>query len=255
MSLEILLLLSTFFFFVSMIYATVGLGGASTYTALLALFGVNYLLIPTISLSLNIIVTTISIIHFGYARHIRLSLIFPLLITSIPFSYFGGSVIISRELFLWLLLSTLILVIIRIYFLKSLVLQISLSKFHKIFFSLIIGGILGFIAGTVGIGGGIYLIPLLIMFSVANEKEAAAAGSIFVWINSVTGLYARHTHFTFETKTVIILGVMVFIGGFVGSRLGALHFKPILIQKFLGIFIIIAVIFLLQKLFLIYGVL
>jgi len=254
MSSEVLVVLSITFLFVSMTYASVGLGGASTYTALLALFGVNYLLIPTIALTLNVIVTSLAIYHYGYARHIRLSIIFPLLITSIPFSYIGGSLLISRKLFFWLLFSTLILVMIRIYFLKSLSLQICLTEFQKKIISLILGGILGYIAGTVGIGGGIYLVPLLIMLSVATEKEAAAAGSVFVWINSATGLLSRQAHFSFETKIITILGIIVFIGALIGSRLGALHLKSILIQKILGIIIILAIFSLFQKILMMYEV-
>jgi len=252
---EVLLLLSITFLFVSMIYASVGLGGASTYTALLALFSVNYILIPTIALTLNIIVTTVAIIHYGYARHIRPSVIIPLLVTSIPFSYIGGSLSISQKLFLWLLLLTLILVVIRIYLFNTLTLNIDLSESTKIIISLIIGAVLGFIAGTVGIGGGIYLVPLLILLSVASEKEAAAAGSVFVWLNSVSGLFARQAHFGFEIRIITVLGISVFIGAFVGSRLGALHLKPIIIQKILGFVIIIAIISILHKILMLYKVL
>ena len=174
-------LLPLLFVLVAFIYSSVGLGGGSSYTALMAIFGMSYLNIPTTSLALNLIVTSIGVINFWRNGHGRLGLIGPFMLTSIPMAYLAGTLILSKDIFQLLLLITLMLVVIRIYFLNNLQFSFQLSGVKKWFFILGLGAVLGFVAGTVGIGGGIYLVPLIIMFGLGSEKEAAAAGAMFIW--------------------------------------------------------------------------
>ena len=244
---EFLWLIAGLFLLVSLLYSSVGLGGGSTYTAVLTIAGVMYQLIPTISLVLNLLVTFISMVNFWRGGYIKLRLIGPFLLTSIPMAYFGGSLRLSRAVFLWLLLITLLFVAVRIYFVSDLSLRFSLTRHQKFIFSLILGSILGFIAGTVGIGGGIYLVPMIIMFSLASTKEAAAAGSAFIWVNSLAGIVARAQWTQFMMMDLVPLGIMVVLGGFIGSYVGSFRFRPVVIQKTLGIVIIIAIFMITQK--------
>jgi len=244
---EFLWLIAGLFFLVSLLYSSVGLGGGSTYTAVLTIAGVMYQLIPTISLVLNLLVTFISMVNFWRGGYIKLRLIGPFLLASIPMAYLGGSLRLSRAVFLWLLLITLVFVAVRIYFISDLSLRFSLTHRQKFIFSLILGSILGFIAGTVGIGGGIYLVPLIIIFSLASAKEAAAAGSVFIWVNSFAGIVARAQWTQFMTVDLIPLGIMVALGGFIGSYVGSFRFRPVIIQKALGIVIVIAIFMITQK--------
>ncbi len=244
---ELLWLLAGVFFLVAMLYSSVGLGGGSTYTAVLTIAGVFYTIIPTISLSLNLIVTFIGMINYWRGGHVKFRLIGPFLLASIPMAYLGGTLRLSRSVFLWLLLITLVFVAIRIYFGSDLSFRFTLSRSQKLLFSLILGGILGFVAGTVGIGGGIYLVPLLIMFSLSQAKEAAAAGSVFIWLNSLAGIISRAQWTNLALVDLLPFMIMVLTGGFVGSYMGSFRFKPIVIQKTLGIVIIIAIFFIAQK--------
>ncbi len=244
---EFVWLIAGLFFFVSLLYSSVGLGGGSTYTAVLAIAGVMYQLIPTISLALNLIVTFISMVNFWRGGHVKLRLVGPFLLASIPMAYFGGSLRFSRTVFLWLLLITLVFVAVRIYFVSDLSLRFSLTNPQKFVFSLILGSILGFIAGAVGIGGGIYLVPMIIMFSLASTKEAVAAGSVFIWLNSLAGIIARAQWTQFMPVDIVPLGIMVILGGFIGSYIGSFRFKPVVIQKALGIVIVIAIFMITQK--------
>ncbi len=237
------------FFFVALIYSSVGLGGGSSYIALMAIFGISYQIIPTTSLTLNLIVTSIGIINFWRNGHGRLALIFPFLVTSIPMAYIAGTLNLSKDIFQMLLLFTLILVVVRIYFLNNLKFSFRLSGFKKWFFIFGLGGLLGFVAGTVGIGGGIYLVPLIIMFGLGSEKEAAAAGALFIWVNSLVGVIARAQAGTFDPEFILPLAGAVILGGFIGSYLGAFKFSPKTIQKVIGGVIIIAIIFLLRIIF------
>ena len=232
------------FVLVAFIYSSVGLGGGSSYTALMTIFGISYQIIPTTSLTLNLFVTFIGVMNFWRNGYGRLDLIVPFLVTSIPMAYLGGLLALPKILFQTILLITLILVIVRIYILHHLRFSIQISGVLKWIFIFGLGGVLGFIAGTVGIGGGIYLVPLIIMFGLGSEKEAAAAGAMFIWVNSLAGLIARSQSGTFDADFIMPLAGAVIIGGFGGSYLGAVCFDAKTIQKVMGAVIIVAVIFL-----------
>ncbi len=243
-----LIILATAFLLVSFLYSSVGLGGGSSYTALMAIFGVSYVLIPSISLTLNLVVTFIGMVNFYRGGHVRPKLILPFLITSMPMAFLGGVLHLSRTVFMWLLMITLVLVALRIYWLGNLKMRLTLNDSQRLIFSLALGAVLGFIAGTVGIGGGIYLVPLIIMFGIAGEKQAAATGAVFIWLNSIAGLIARVQRGAFDAQTILPLIAVVIVGGYLGSNLGALKFRPAIIQKTLGVAIVIAIVLISRKL-------
>jgi uncharacterized membrane protein YfcA len=179
-------------------------------------------------------------INFWKNGYGRFSLIYPFLLTSIPTTYFASTLNLSKETFELFLLVTLILVAIRIYFIKDLKIQIELNYFQKIIIILLTGSFLGFIAGGIGIGGGIYLVPIIIMFRLGTEKEACAAGAMFIWVNSLSGM--------FNLDFILPLAIAVILGGIIGSFLGAVKFKARTIQKVMGGVIIIAIVFLFEGL-------
>lgn len=240
-------LLPLLFLLVAFIYSSVGLGGGSSYTALMAIFGISYQIIPTTSLTLNLIVTSIGVINFWRNGHGRMSLIVPFMVTSIPSAYLAGTLILSKDIFQLLLLMTLMLVVIRIYFLNNLKFSFQLSGVIKWVFILSLGAVLGFVAGTVGVGGGIYLVPLIIMFGLGSEKEAATAGALFIWVNSLAGIIARAQGGAFNPEFILPLSGAVIVGGFTGSYWGSFKFEAKTIQKVMGAIIIIAIIFLFRK--------
>ena len=235
------------FLFVSFLYSSVGLGGGSSYTAIMAIMGINYQLIPTTSLTLNLGVTFIGMINFWRAGYGRINLVAPFLITSIPMSYLAGSIQLPEMIFHIILIMTLLLVVLRIYFFDRLAFTYQLSNIEKWLLAIFLGSVLGFIAGAVGIGGGIYLVPLIIMFGLGSTKEASAAGSMFIWFNSFAGLIPRLQLGTFDMEFIIPLVIAVLVGGFAGSYFGSAKFESKFIQKIMGVVIILAVIFLIQR--------
>ncbi len=241
-------LLPILFFFIAVLYASVGLGGGSSYTALMAIVGVSHRLIPTTSLTLNLLVTSLGVYHFWRRGHGRWKLLLPFLVTSVPLAYLAGTLHLPRTVFLILLLITLGLVAVRIYLFNRLQFTLSLEGFKRWVVILGLGAVLGFVAGTVGIGGGIYLVPLLIMFQLANEKEAAATGAAFIWINSLAGLVARFQQGYYDLGFMTPLLAAVALGGFFGSYFGAVRFRPQTIQGIMGIVILIAIIILINRL-------
>ena len=236
--------LLSIFFIVAFIYSSAGMGGGSSYTALMVISGFNYHIIPTASLSLNLIVTSIGMLNYWRNGHGRIDLIVPLLTTSIPMAYIAGSLPLPIIIFQSILISTLIFIVIRIYVLKELQISFHLSNNNKLIIMYALGAILGFIAGSVGIGGGIYLVPLIIMFSLGNEQEAAATGAIFILVNSIVGIIARSKATEFNIDLILPFMLVVAIGGISGSYFGSFKFQAKTIQQIMGIIIIIAIILL-----------
>jgi len=228
-------------------YSSVGLGGGSSYTALMALLGVSTLAIPMISLSLNICVTTVGSFNFIRNGHARTKLILPFLISSIPMAYLGGSLRLPKELFYWILLLSLAFVAVRIYLWKDTAIKLNIDQKSKIIISLIAGSVLGLIAGIVGIGGGIYLVPLIIILGLGTQKEAAACGIIFIWLNSWSGLISRLQYNSIDLTDYLPLIAAVLAGGLSGSFMGAVKFSPRTMEKVLGAVIVTAIIFLTRK--------
>ncbi|MBK1856172.1 sulfite exporter TauE/SafE family protein [Verrucomicrobiaceae bacterium 5K15] len=243
-----LLLLAAVFLCISYCSASVGLGGGSCYTALLAVSGVAPLAIPLISLSLNLIVTSAGSYQFIRHRHASWKIITPFLVTSMPMAYLGGSLHLPKGVFYGILFASLTIVVIRIFFYQKTSLSWNLKGWQKLALSLIAGALLGFIAGVVGIGGGIYLVPFILIVGLGTEKQAAASGAIFIWLNSITGLIARLHHHSVSLLDYYPLMIAVAVGGMLGAALGATSLKPRTMQKILGTTIIIALCLLIQKL-------
>ena len=187
-------ILSILFFITAILYSSVGFGGGSTYLALLLIWGVPYTIFPIIALSCNIMVVSGNCYNYIRAGNLNLKLLIPYLIGSIPLAFIGGSLPVEKKFFeilLFLVLSLagcLLLINFRSYDDKQ-------ESYKNIPFlvSVIIGGILGFISGIVGIGGGIFLSPILFLIRVARPKHIVTAASLFILINSVFGIVGQLT--------------------------------------------------------------
>jgi uncharacterized membrane protein YfcA len=239
-------LLAVIFAIVAFFYASVGLGGGSSYTALLAIFGAGAATIPMVSLTLNVLVTTIGSIVFLSQKHARLRLIAPFLISSIPLAYVGGMLHLPKMLFYMLLLVSLAFAALRIYFPKE-AKPLKLDERGKFLLALGCGAVLGLIAGIVGIGGGVYLVPLILILGLGTAKEAAACGAFFIWANSVAGLAARLQYNSIDLMPYIPLIIGAVVGGMVGSMMGAGRFNSRTMQKILGTVLVVAIFFLGRK--------
>lgn len=237
------------FFIIAFAYSSVGLGGGSSYTALMAILGFNALTIPMISLTLNLLVTSIGSFNFIRNKHANFRLILPFLLSSMPMAYLGGSLQLSKEIFFIVLWLSLIFVAGRIYIWKDTGFKLNLNPHQKDIISVIAGSVLGLFAGIVGIGGGIYLVPLILILGLGSAKEAAACGAIFIWLNSLMGIASRYQHNPIDFNDYIPIIVAVLVGGFAGSLMGATRFNARLMEKILGGIILIAIILLTQKLF------
>ena len=217
-----MVLLSILFLVTAILYSSVGFGGGSTYLALLLIWDIPYFIFPIIALTCNILVVLGNSFNYIRAGNLNIKLITPYLIGSVPLSYFGGSLIISKEIFEILLFfvlgiaGILLLVNFKSYDDKN----ISYKKI-PILISIFIGGFLGAISGAVGIGGGIFLSPILFLIRAARPKHIVTAASLFILINSLFGILGQLTknEVINEVMSYWQLLVVVLIGGQIGNFL------------------------------------
>jgi len=236
------------FLLVAVAYASVGLGGGSSYAALLVLFGFSSLSIPNLSLLLNLIVTTVSCFNFIRRGHLRYDLIMPFLVLSLPMAWLGGALQVPELIFKLLMLFSLVVVLIRIYAWDNTALAFHPNRRQVILIALVLGAVLGFLAGVVGIGGGIFLIPAILLLGLGDMKQAAACGVVFVWLNSLAGLLSRSQYNFVDFSDYLPLIVAVLLGGGIGSLIGSSNIDPRRMEKVLGLVILVAVLLLLRSL-------
>ena len=215
-------ILTIFFFITAIFYSSIGFGGGSSYLALMLIWNVPFYIFPIIALICNIIVVSGNSINFLRTKNINIKLLIPYLIGSVPFAFLGASISIDKNLFEILLF--FILLIAGIFLLlesKSFNNdKIIIRKVSKVI-SIFIGSIIGFISGLVGIGGGIFLSPILFLLKAGYPKHITSSASLFILINSIFGVAGQ------LTKDIVIneffnywpLFVAVLIGGQIGSFL------------------------------------
>lgn len=222
-------------FLVALIYSSVGHGGASGYLAVLSFFAVAHDQMAASALCLNVLVAGLSFYNYRKAGHFSWKLTLPFVAASIPFAFAGGLFKIPPHVYALLLALALIFAGLR------LLMNIEKNddaKIHSpsILISLLLGGSIGLLSGMVGVGGGIFLSPVLILFHWARPKETAAASAFFILVNSVSGLAGRLMRGNFNLApewTFMIFAA--FLGGLAGSRLGARHFSSLWLRRVLGV--------------------
>ena len=215
-------ILSILFFVTAILYSSVGFGGGSTYLALLLIWDVPYYIFPVIALFCNVIVVSGNSINYVRAGNLNQRLIIPYLIGSVPFAFLGGSINIDKYIFEILLFFVLsvagILLLINSNSFKSE--NIKINKINN-FISILIGSILGFVSGIVGIGGGIFLSPILFLMRAGYPKQIATTASLFILINSISGILGQLTkeNVINEILNYWPLFIVVLLGGQLGNFL------------------------------------
>jgi len=210
------------FFVVALLYASVGFGGGSSYLALLALFGVSFLSLRATALLCNIVVVSGGVWLFHRRGFLHWRRVSPLVVVSVPLAFLGGLLPI-RELWFFLLLGGTLLVAALLMWVRPVPGgTVGLRTFPP-WVNLLIGGGIGFLSGVVGIGGGIFLAPVLTLTRWGSPKAIAATASLFILLNSLAGLAGQLQHPELRLEAPFLLPLLgaVFLGGQVGSRLGA----------------------------------
>ena len=232
-----------FFFSIAVFYSSVGFGGGSSYKALLALYGFEQVIVRSIGLICNITVVAGGAYLFYKHGHLKWKKVLPLVVFSIPAAYFGGTVQMSERAYFILLGIVLVAAALVMFWQSSSQIKESLHPNNKkpvIFMNGILGIGIGFLSGVVGIGGGIFLAPILHLLDWDQPKVIAGTASAFIFVNSVAGLIGQSTNADFYIDWYFAFGLIiaVFLGGQLGSRIGANCLKEITVKKWTAVLII-----------------
>ncbi len=235
---ESLLLFYFLLFIVAFLYASVGHGGASGYLALMAIFSITPEVMKPTALLLNLFVSLTAFIQFYRGKHFNWKIFLPFAIASVPMAFLGGLIIVDGTIYKKILGLLLIIPIIRFLFFSNI--QVNELKKSNTILSIGIGGIIGFLSGLIGIGGGIILSPVLLLLKWTDQKRTAAISALFIFVNSIAGLAGQLTkgiHFNINMLWYVIIA---FAGGLCGSYFGSLQFKQNVMKYLLASVLMLA---------------
>jgi len=204
--------------FVSFMYSSVGHGGASGYLAMMTLFGFAPVVMKPTALLLNLFVAAIAFVHYWRAGHFNIKLFLSFAASSIPLAYIGGYTEVDGFYYKIILGVFLVFAILRM--LNIIGKESQSTNETNIWQGLLVGGIIGYFSGLVGIGGGIILTPVILLMHWGNMKQAAAVSALFIWVNSAAGLLGQlNSGVALDSQAFILVGIAV-TGGFLGSYFG-----------------------------------
>jgi len=231
-----MLTLAPLFLLTALLYSMAGFGGGSTYLALLSLYQVPHDLMRSTALLCNLAVVSHGTWCFARAGHLQLRKVMPFVVSSIPMAYLGGTIHVGETMFRLLLGGSLLVAAARMLWLGRAIEPGDEPSRQKVWtVGLPLGALLGFLAGVVGIGGGIYLSPALLLLGWANARQTAAAASFFILVNSVAGLAGQWSDgVALDWMFVLPLIVAVIAGGVIGSRASAFRLPKVAIQRITG---------------------
>ena len=227
------------FFFVALVYSSVGFGGGSSYLAILSLLGLPYTHIRSIALICNISVVSGNVMAFKKKGLIDWRQFLPFVIAGIPLSFIGGLWPIKKQVFFILLGISLVIAAIFLFFQSNKHIQSPSHGIKKPLLNVLLGGTIGFLSGLVGIGGGVFLSPILHLMRWDTPRKIAALSSLFILFNSVSGLAGQwmHPQFTLPMGEILGLILAVAAGSAVGRHMSFKHFTPQIIRRVTGILV------------------
>jgi len=227
-------------FGVAFLYASVGFGGGSGYLAVMSLFAISTHLIASTALSLNILAASVAFLIYWQSGYFEPSLLWPFLLTSLPAAFLGGYIQLPDRLYLIILYAALTYVGLQLLFWRQPTEQ--QPRRYSWLAILSSGFLIGLLSGLVGLGGGIFLSPLIVLAGWGTPKQAAASSAGFIVVNSVSGLLGRIIggNFAFGLLGATLLPVG-FVGALLGSRLGARYLSSAFLRRVLGIILLLTV--------------
>jgi uncharacterized membrane protein YfcA len=225
-------------FVVAFLYASVGHGGASGYLALMALFAVAPAVMKPTALLLNLFVSLTSFIQFYRGKHFNWKIFLPLAIASVPMAFIGGLLTLDGNIYKKILGVFLLLPVCRFLFFQNIPGE-DLKK-PNVILSIVIGAAIGFLSGLIGIGGGIILSPLLLLFKWTDQKQTAAISALFIFVNSLSGLAGQISTGISFGPDMIAYVIIAFSGGLFGAYFGALKFNQNILKYVLAVVLLLA---------------
>jgi uncharacterized membrane protein YfcA len=224
-------------FLVAILYSSVGHGGASGYLAVMALLSIPQATTRPSALLLNIFVAVVGTIQFYRAGHFSWRVLLPFAATSIPFAFIGGMITLPAVAYKIVLGAVLIAAAVRLAWnLKS----DAGTKDPSISIALIVGAAIGLLSGLVGVGGGIFLTPILLLMNWSETKTAAGVSAMFILVNSIAGLAGNYPQLISLPSNVWFWIVAAVAGGVIGATLGAKRFDSLTLRRLLAVVLLFA---------------
>lgn len=236
---EILLL----FLIIAFVYSSVGFGGGSSYLAVLAMYSLPYQEIRLTALICNVIVVVGGVYIYIKNKQVDWKKILPITLVSVPMAYLGATLKISQETFFLILGITLIIAAILLWVRTEVKSEDNSAEASKqsILRNSFLGGGIGFLSGLVGIGGGIFLSPLLNLLKWDTPRKIAATSSVFILVNSISGIFGQLSKLSVDMDyfRILSLCLAVLIGGQIGSRM-SLKWNPLIIKRMTAVLVLVA---------------
>jgi uncharacterized protein len=225
-------------FVIAFLYASVGHGGASGYLALMAIYGISPDVMKPTALLLNLFVSAVSFLQFYRGGHFRVKLFWPLALGSVPFAFVGGMMKMDASVYKVVLGLLLVIAVARFFFFGNL--KNSEVRPFDVAGALLIGAVIGFLSGLIGIGGGIILSPILLLLKWSDMKQTAAISALFIFVKSLSGLTGQLINGIHFTADMAMYVVVAFAGGMLGAYIGSLKLKAAALKNVLALVLLVA---------------
>jgi uncharacterized membrane protein YfcA len=235
----IALLIALLIFVVALLYSTVGHAGASGYLAAMALFGVAPVVMKPTALTLNIIVALIGTVRFYRAGYFSWRTFWPFAVASIPASFIGGSLTLPVPIYKSIVGVVLLYSAARLFF-SAASADVKNTKLVPIWMALVVGAAIGLLSGLTGVGGGIFLSPVLLLMHWAGTKETSGVSAAFILVNSIAGLLGNVPAISFLPGDLIYWVPAALIGGWLGTELGTRVLPIAGIRRWLSVVLVVA---------------
>ena len=233
------LLLAAFIFIVALLYSTVGHAGASGYLAAMALFGIAPAVMKPTALVLNILVACIGTVRFYRSGFFSWRTFWPFAAASIPMSFIGGAITLPDVIYKSIVGVVLLYSAVRLFFSAGGA-DSRETKLVPVWIALIVGGTVGVLSGLTGVGGGIFLSPILLLMHWARTKETSGISAAFILVNSIAGLLGHVSAVSRVPSSIVIWAVAAVIGGLTGTELGTRVLPVAGIRRWLSIVLVVA---------------
>ncbi|MBI1269456.1 TSUP family transporter [bacterium] len=228
---------------IAMLYSSVGHGGATGYLAIMSFWGVAPDVMATTALTLNCLTAGISSLAYGRRGYLSMKLSLPFILISIPFAYLGATVPLTEKQFGWMLAAVLFVSALMLWFHRGKVdTEEPFVKSPDLKVAAIAGAILGFVSGALGIGGGVFLSPLIILCGWADSKTTAGCSALFIVLNSFAGLGARYLSGRVDFSEIVPFLFFALVGALIGSYYGASRSSQKGLRQLIAFVLIIAVV-------------
>lgn len=221
----------------AILYSSVGHGGASAYLAVMALFGLAPQVMRPSALVLNLVVAAIAAVRFARAGHFRWRLFWPFAAASIPFAFLGGAITLPDAVYRRLLGAVLLFAAYRLWRVFR---GAESLRAPSLSTALLWGAAIGMLSGLTGVGGGIFLSPLLLLARWAEPKPTAAVSAAFIWVNSFAGLLAKPASLAALPPAIALWAIAAAAGGLLGATLGSRRLPSLVLRRLLALVLVIA---------------